>query len=324
MENLVSIAVPAHNCRETIFACIESLKKQTYTNTEIILINDNTTDLTVVKEKYPDIRIADVMQMGASAARNEGIKQCLGEYIVFVDSDDEIDKDYVKDLYSAACENPEALVMCGMWVRGNGTDERRVYSQMQPVTKLKREELAKVYEKYLLSSPTNKIYSRHIINKYGLYFNTRYKAGEDLTFNLEYIRHVSELAVVNKPLYIYNISNTGTLHSQCDIEKFEMLCDTYNTMCEFVKDEKGREIIERLVCCDFIYSVDRYFMTNRVSAAELKKILAKREYKIISKYIGEVGEDKRLSGLLMKKNPYILAFYFILKKIKHLHIKKHF
>ena len=94
----VSIIIPLYNNEKYIKECIESLISQTYENIEIIIVDDGSTDKSVeVCEKFKDERIRLIKQInfGAPSARNEGIKQSSGDFIMFLDSDD-----YLYDKYT--------------------------------------------------------------------------------------------------------------------------------------------------------------------------------------------------------------------------------
>ncbi|QJB58015.1 glycosyltransferase family 2 protein [Pseudodesulfovibrio sp. zrk46] len=91
-DSLISIILPTYNRAHFLPACLDSVFAQTYTNWELVVIDDGSTDSTVeVLEKYSDPRIVYIYQdnQGVSAARNTGIAQCKGEYIALLDSDDE-------------------------------------------------------------------------------------------------------------------------------------------------------------------------------------------------------------------------------------------
>ena len=93
MENktLVSVIIPTHNRANLIERAINSVLSQTYKNIELIVVNDGSTDQTekIILEKYPSIRYFNQENQGVSAARNVGVKNSTGNYIAFLDSDDE-------------------------------------------------------------------------------------------------------------------------------------------------------------------------------------------------------------------------------------------
>ena len=94
----ISIIIPAYNAAKYIKRCIISLLNQTYKNIEIIVVNDGSTDNTLDILKNYDIKVINQENLGVSCARNNGLKNCSGDYITFVDSDDYVDKNYIEDI----------------------------------------------------------------------------------------------------------------------------------------------------------------------------------------------------------------------------------
>lgn len=105
MENdLISIIIPIYNVEEYIEECLESIQKQTYTNIEVILVDDGSMDnsVAIAQCKFLDddrFKLIHQENAGISVARNNGISNSKGKYIVFVDSDDWVSPDYIEYLY---------------------------------------------------------------------------------------------------------------------------------------------------------------------------------------------------------------------------------
>ena len=113
---LVSIIVPIYNAEKYIFGLIENLMNQTYKNIEIILVNDGSTDNSLnicneLQSKDNRIKVIDKKNGGVSSARNKGIKESKGEYITFIDSDDNIGEDYVRKMVENV-EDTYCLIKC--------------------------------------------------------------------------------------------------------------------------------------------------------------------------------------------------------------------
>ena len=126
----VSIIVPVYNVEEYLERCLESIINQTFKNIEVIALNNGSTDnslniLLKYAEKDKRIKVIDNYNLGVSEARNNGIREANGKYIVFVDSDDWLDKDMIEIIYSNIVENDCDLVMC-TYVRefGNHSKEK--------------------------------------------------------------------------------------------------------------------------------------------------------------------------------------------------------
>jgi glycosyltransferase involved in cell wall biosynthesis len=117
---LVSIIVPIYNVERYLRKCLDSLVNQTFSNYEILLINDGATDGSQViieeyKSKYPNLIKAYLKENGGlSDARNFGINKAEGNHLAFVDSDDYIDQSYIDKLYRACVQNEADIAICDM------------------------------------------------------------------------------------------------------------------------------------------------------------------------------------------------------------------
>lgn len=125
----ISIIVPVYNAENYLRRCIDSILEQTYTNFELLLINDGSTDgsakiLEEVKESDSRIRIVHKKNEGVSATRNLGLKLVTGDYITFIDSDDFVDKLYLEVLYKSLTEN-DADIASGNFASFN--EERQTF-----------------------------------------------------------------------------------------------------------------------------------------------------------------------------------------------------
>ncbi len=121
MQPLVSIIVPVYNTEKYVMRCIESIRKQSYSNVEIILINDGSTDNSgKLCEDYckNDMRIQVIHQSngGIIAAKKKGLAQCRGEYVMFVDSDDWIEKELLETMVLEILDNNCSLVCSNVFM----------------------------------------------------------------------------------------------------------------------------------------------------------------------------------------------------------------
>ncbi len=114
----VSIIIPAYNEEKRINKVIDSVLKQTYKNIEVIVIDDGSTDKTVeVVKNYDDerLKIFSKKNGGQGKARNFGISVCTGDYLMFVDADDYVDENIVKNLYECLKENNADVSICNLY-----------------------------------------------------------------------------------------------------------------------------------------------------------------------------------------------------------------
>lgn len=223
MSSLVTIIVPVYNAEQFITRCIESIVKQSYTNFELILINDGSKDNSEdICKKYVDndkVRLINKRNGGVSSARNEGIKNAKGEYITFVDADDWIDRDYVKLLVEHIGEND--ISMCGYWQE----KEDCLYRVVEPGLNNTVSPLIfwnECVEKNINKNTIEKsrpsgfvwrcLFKKKIIIKNELLFNIEVNYSEDLLFLLQYlsINSFEHINYIRDPLYYYNCDNDNS------------------------------------------------------------------------------------------------------------------
>lgn len=101
-----SIIIPVYNVEQYIEKCLDSVFNQTYKNFEVIVVNDGTEDNSIDIIKKYDVKLINQKNQGLSAARNNGVKEATGEYLIFVDSDDYIEKDLLEQINNNLENNP--------------------------------------------------------------------------------------------------------------------------------------------------------------------------------------------------------------------------
>ena len=221
----VSIIIPIYNTEKYLKKCLNSITNQSYKNLEIILIDDGSTDNSgKIADEYAkkDTRIKVIHQKnaGQSAARNRGLKIASGEYISFVDSDDEIAKTFIKDLLQPSLSSKEvSITVCGIrYKRLNQQSTENVY--INHIRPIRKQESQKAYILYLLTidgrmySSVNKLYYAKIAKT--IKFDESLNFAEDTKFVLDYLKNAksSNINFILKPLYIYNYgTETSTIRS---------------------------------------------------------------------------------------------------------------
>ena len=104
-----SIIVPVYNVEEYIDDCLKSIFNQSFKDFEVIVVNDGTKDNSMDIVKNYDVKVINQENAGLSAARNTGVKSSTGEYLLFIDSDDYIEKDLLKNINNNLKDNPDVL-----------------------------------------------------------------------------------------------------------------------------------------------------------------------------------------------------------------------
>ena len=252
---MISVIIPMYNSGATIERCLTSVMGQSYHNTQIIVIDDGSTDngADIVKKlAAKDDRIQYIRQEngGVSRARNRGLDEAQGEWICFVDSDDVIVEDYLSSLYDSIQETACDIVMCGYRVIMENYTGDIVLSEEQ-MNSLKgnlREDLVTL--RYYISSPCMKIFRRDRIEALHLRFREDMALAEDRYFNNHYYAKCRTVAFVNRAQYIYYRSNTG-LHLAASPACFENEMENLAYMIRFMENariERRESLIAEYIC----------------------------------------------------------------------------
>lgn len=217
-KELVSIIVAVYNAQEYVEQCLESLRCQTYREIEIIVVDDGSNDesLSICQgfcEKDSRISVITQVNSGVSAARNRGIEVAKGTYMLFVDSDDYVEKCYVECLVNALKQSSDAqIAICGYKriKQAQVTDEYIVGCEMS-IEDLYRRIFA---ENTILSGCWNKIFLSEIIQNNHLRFDTDIHIGEDMLFIAKYLMLVENRYIyIAAALYCYRCNDNSALKS---------------------------------------------------------------------------------------------------------------
>lgn len=211
----VSIIMPAYNVEKYLRQCLDSLFSQTLKDIEIIAVNDGSTDnslqiLEEYKSKYPEMmRIYSTENRGVSHARNYGIGKAVGEYILFVDSDDYIEEEMCEKLYKKAIKDKNDIVICGRYNFYENHQTGQVKQEIIIPEMINRN--FNLYEdKYelahILPFPWDKLFKRELIEDIEFPLNIRF---EDIVFSYEAVVKAKNIGVIYEPLYNYRKTTQG-------------------------------------------------------------------------------------------------------------------
>lgn len=295
-KNLISIVVPIYKVERYLRQCIESIQKQTYTNLEIILVDDGSPDQCGnICEEYAkeDSRIVVVHKEngGLSDARNAGIKIAKGKYIAFIDSDDYIEKNYVEFLYYAITENRVDIAQCGI---NQVTEEGRLLkTTTEDVDSVKTaEEILEgmCQEEWNNVVVWNKLYARK------LFENIQFPKGkihEDEFTTYKIVYTVEKVAVICEPLYNYRNNNNSITKRKFNQKTLDGL-EALKERLAFYKKEK-KKTLYNLALIHIIGKLRFYYEGVRLeieNSNDLQKELLK-EYRKLYKQAKKMKEFKR-------------------------------
>lgn len=212
---IISIIVPIYNAGKTLSKCIDSILHQTFTNWELILVDDGSPDnCAVICDKYAekDERIIVIHKPngGVSSARNAGLDIAQGQWIVFMDSDDWCEQKYLSDFFCTSVELSDSdIVLQGRKDEIDGM----IYSNIVLENGLYSNIAEGLLKNNLLTfgAPYCKLYPNKLIKKYHIRFPEEYSYGEDTTFFFTVLTYVNCLITINKCNYHYMESGSGSL-----------------------------------------------------------------------------------------------------------------
>lgn len=252
-DSLVSIIIPVYNTEKYLKNCLESVINQTYKNLEIICIDDGSTDksLEVLKQfEAKDNRIKVISQnnQGVSAARNQGLDNANGKYLMFVDSDDWIESSMIEELYTLAeKENADAIITGILYE--NIAEKQLSYRIPTSKRWLSRNNL--------LNPVANKFHRTEIIKKFNIHFENNIRLGEDFLFNMDVFSRGNKILIFPKIFYHYVFHGKNTVYN---IEKrkdiFLVLDEISNLFLErnIIRDSYARLEFDRIYINNIKYA----------------------------------------------------------------------
>lgn len=317
---LISVVVPIYNGEKYLKECVNSILQQDYTNIEIILVDDGSTDKTgkIIDEyAFKDNRVIPIHQInsGVSIARNNGINISKGKYITFIDSDDFICKDYISYFYKMIIENNVEIALTPSPKRFNSNTKTEELQNNNKDENIKIWSGMKTAEQMLyyniVIAPWNKMIENDLIKKNDIKFNPKLAFGEGFNFSMDCFQRAKNVAVGNRCVYNYRVDNpnsvmtkfslkliNGSIESQKNIK--ENLIDKSPSMqlaCKYANWHTYCDCLNTLIGCN-VYKehIDLY--------KEIKKTCQKDALCSIK---APISVKEKIKGICYFINPYVTA-----------------
>lgn len=309
MKEKVSVIIPVYNAENFIRKCVESLADGTYKNIELILINDASRDnsfyicMELEKRYSCVILLNNEENHGVSYTRNRGLQVATGDLIMFADSDDWVEPDFIERMIEQHHIDENALVICGYINHDevkNGRTDIFAWDNFEGVQIVNREvSLYQLYEQRLLQQLWNKIFQREIIVNYNIHFDETISIGEDFRFLLQYIKvgNIKKIIKYNYPLYHYSRDNQNSLMTKYGQEKIEEPLYNFQLLYELMNYSK--EEIEKLIQ----KQRDEIIFQYGYAIIHNDKLSEKEKVRLMKENIGEGWKDsyKKNKKLLIKE-----------------------
>lgn len=339
---LLSIIIPVYNVEKYLHNCISSILRQRFTDYELLLIDDGSTDTSGeicdrCAAEDPRIRVFHEKNGGPSRARNIGLKAAEGQYVQFVDADDELYPDSLGAMAQRVTDaSPELIMAQANTVDAEGNVLKRLALRAIGETSIPEILGSLDYEEkaVLLHYLWNKWYRKDIIIHNALAFDEGERLGEDFLFNSQFVRFCGRIVLADTLLYKYYKRNNGSLSGKFvpdELRRRRRMDGAFLELLGFLGFEQAPERALQMIGEVSFLSIGRVFAPGCPDSWMEKRRFVKafldseylgylRAYKASGTIKGKLG--KVLLTLLCCRlvDLYLLAFALdIMKKRRHLH-----
>lgn len=297
---LISIIIPAYNAQATIVRCIDSLLAQTLKEWEAVIIDDGSFDATydlckAYCEKDWRLHLIHIENQGASFARNLGLDIARGEYLLFVDADDELMPSCLERMFCTIKNSDADILLSGISLVDTHGEINTVLPEVPYENRINHywETLYTLQQSTgLVGYVSNKLYKKRLIDQNNLRFDTGKKVQEDLKFAISAFSHTKSVLFLNESYYLYYfIKKDRTL-----LDNYGMIDNALSFSEKLASEKYEYNIYQKNICWDVakILCVCIYHCSNY---AEVKHLLV------------ELRENKRFVNMLKYAFPLKKPYY---------------
>lgn len=311
MGEKISVIVPVYNVEQYLERCVDSIINQTYTNLEIILVNDGSTDNSgklcdELAKKDERIRVIHKENGGLSDARNRGIDESESDLVGFIDSDDYIDSDMYEVLLKNLNDTDADLSMCALYDVYNNTPEAQVTNK--ETWKLSSEQAIKmVMEAKILSvTAVNKLYRK------SLFTDLKFEVGkiaEDAFIMIKLLEKCEKIVATNEKKYYY-VHRENSITTQKFSTKFLNVIEAYEQNSNIILEKypKLKDVVQTRMNWAYFYVLDRLLLDDNYNDKELENklisYLKNHRKDILNDPLFTKGRKIGFIALLLSRNLY--------------------
>lgn len=209
---MISVILNVYNGERYIERCVDSVLSQTYQDFELIIVDDGSTDSTArIIDRYPPIykqmKVYHTENKGLSGSRRYGLSKATGDYLIFLDCDDWVEKNWLEELYSSIITENADMAICEYYEE---------YGNHRQLVTIANHTDIDGYVRDLIHGRTwcvvwNKLVKTEIVKRHGINFFEHLRYWEDVPFSISYSLYCDKVAFVHKPLYHYIKTNNESL-----------------------------------------------------------------------------------------------------------------
>lgn len=323
----ISIIVPIYNAEKHLTHCVESILENTYTDYELILIDDKSVDSSrVICKQYAqkDRRInfyTNERNMGVAATRNRGIELAKGKYIMFCDNDDIVSPHWIEHLLEWTNRYDNILPISSICYIPRFCTQKKLSSVH-----------TKVYNKHkyyffnqlgIAGYIWNTIYRKDIIIQHDIRFQSRREIGdinEDLIFSLDYLKHIDNIIYTGYTDYCHTKNDTN--HSTYTDQNFYFykyqekynLWKNYILSNKYEEQHKDLEFLATETLYHFLHALRIYPQKGKQQIEFYKKVISSKEIKDVLSW-NDPSKENRIIQYLLKRELYLLVWFLF--KLSH-------
>lgn len=320
---MVSIIIPCYNIAQHLPTCIQSVLLQTFTDFELLLINDGSTDTTLqICEQFAAndsrIKVFTHQNKGVSYTRNRGIKEAKGEYIMFVDGDDYVERDYIEKHLIDLEEN--CISISGFLNEKNGVitknyNFKRILAGADVKT-IQKNEILQLLKYDALSTPCCKLYDLKLIQQKSILFDEGVTYQEDLLFNIAYFSYFNKYKLINYFGYHYvAYENSSTSRYHVNFDHTQQIFDQLNM---FVNNQDDKAILKEFILQTLLRKISNIFHKNNLDSLLLKNkkirgILKSEEFAYSKDFIQNIELNGIYKFIIQIERSFLITIYFYLR-----------
>lgn len=319
----VSVIIPIYNREKYINRCLDSVLNQTYSNIEVICVDDKSTDESLeicyeYQRKDDRVKVVALEKNGGvSNARNTGIKNATGEWIAFVDSDDTIESDMLSEMMGVIANTGVDIVLSDLDMFSGGKSQNMKIS-IEPERVYNR---AEIHDSILprfthdgsdnlgLFAFSTKLFRKSIIVDNSISFDTSIAYEEDKLFVIEALANCNNLYYIPKAYYHYDTSSGG-LYSAFNKKAWAWYVNSYFKFKGLIKDYQINNANPKYLANSFIYNITWFlYRSQRIDDSKRRKELQKtvindnRTQEICSQIVNMLTSfDRRMAKAILSKN----------------------
>lgn len=333
----VSIVIPVYNAEKYLVKCLDSIINQTLKNTEIIIIDDGSTDgSSAICKEYADrdsrIIYYKKENEGLAAARQDGIERASGGYIGFVDSDDWIEPDMYERMYSEAVKEDADIVFCNCYFNDSEKDRiylpAGVYDRKLIESEILPRTLAEISEKGSNSvirwSNCLRLYKLSLIRENKISFGRKFRRSQDLQLTFETTLHANKYISLNDECLYHNRTenNADSLSRGYTKNYWKLIRPLIDTLYKDVEEYKKQDLSNQMHLCAFFFAasgVKNEYESRVISFTDkLKKLTEIAKDEVIQTALPYIEKEKLsdyyraiYNGLCKKSGLSVFLKYFI-------------